>query len=175
MKKISLIFKEASESRIKTALKESDSLFIINYSGLKSPDMSSLRLTLRGSKANLFVAKNSVARRALKDSSLEGIVKLIDGPCGLIFIKDEPVGISKLLCDFAKKNEALKLEGGLLKDRVIEKKDIEALSKLPSKEQLRAQVVVALNSPILRLALVLNQNLRKLVYCLDQIKQKKGS
>ena len=90
MKKIGLIVKEISGNRIKDKLKESGTVFIIKYSGLSSPDISSLRLKLKNSQANLFVAKNSVARRALKEAGMEGLSKKIDGPSGFIFIKDEP-------------------------------------------------------------------------------------
>ncbi|MDD3087378.1 MAG: 50S ribosomal protein L10 [Candidatus Omnitrophica bacterium] len=175
MKKIGLVFKEVSESRIKTTLKDSDAVFIIKYSGVASPDLCSLRQTLKGSKASLFVVKNSVARRALKDSGLEVLVKNIEGPCGMVFIKDEPVAISKSLFEFVKEHEQLKIEGGSLKDKVLEKSDIEAMSKLASKEVLRAQVVMTLNSPISGIVITLNQILAKFVYCIDQIKQKKES
>lgn len=174
MKKLGLIFKENSENRIKSGLKESDSVFIINYSKVSSPDLCNLRQSLRGSNASLFVVKNTVARRALKDSGLEPLIKSIEGPCGLVFSREEPVGVSKVLCDFLKTHEQLKLQGGSLKDKIIDKTVIEALAKLPSKEVLRAQVVMTLNSPILKLVVVLNQTLKKFVYCLDQIKQKKS-
>jgi large subunit ribosomal protein L10 len=175
MKKISLIFKETSENRIKNTLKDSDGVFVIKYSGVSSPDLCSLRQTLRASRASLFVVKNSVARRALKNSGLETLVKNIDGPCGLIFVKDEPVAVSQVLCNFTKEHEKLKLEGGSLNDKIIEGKDIELMSKLPSKDVLRAQVVGALNAPISGLVMTLNQVLVKFVICLDQIKQKKTS
>lgn len=173
MKKIGLLVKEISESRIKEFLEDSSALFIIKYSGLSSPDLSTLRQNLKNSHANLFVVKNSVARRALKNLKLDEIVKYIEGPCGLIFAKDEPVGPSKVLYAFIKDHEQLKLEGGYLKDRVIEKKDIESLARLPSREILRAQVLMTLNAPIAGLVFTLNQVLAKLVYCLDQIKNKK--
>lgn len=175
MKKIGLVFKEVSESRIKTTLKDSDAVFIIKYSGVASPDLCTLRQTLKGSKASLFVVKNSVARRALKDSGLEVLVKNIEGPCGMVFIKEEPVAVSKSLFEFVKEHEQLKIEGGSLKDKVLEKSDIEAMSKLASKEVLRAQVVMTLNSPISGIVITLNQILAKFVYCIDQIKQKKES
>ena len=174
MKKLGLLFKETSENRIKSNLKESNAFFIIKYSGLSSPALCSLRQTLKGSSASLFVVKNSVARRALKDSGLESLIKSVEGPCGLVFVKEEPVSVSKTLCTFIKEHEALKLEGGFLQDRILEKKDIENMSKLPSKEVLRAQVVCALNSPISGLVITLNQVLAKFVICLDQIKQKKS-
>ncbi len=175
MKKIGLVFKEVSENRIKSTLKDSDAVFIIKYSGVASPDLCTLRQTLKGSKASLFVVKNSVARRALKDSGLEVLVKNIEGPCGMVFIKEEPVAVSKSLFEFVKEHEQLKIEGGSLKDKVLERSDIEAMSKLASKEVLRAQVVMTLNSPISGIVITLNQILAKFVYCIDQIKQKKES
>lgn len=175
MKKIGLLFRGIAENRIKNNLKESNSIFIIRYLGLSSPDLTVLRHSLKNAKACLFVTKNNVARRALKDSGLEQIVNRIEGPCGLIFVKDEPVEPSKVLYNFSKEHEQLKLEGGFLKDRILEKKDIEVLAKLPSREVLRAQAVMTLKSPISGLVMVLSQTLRKLVVCLDQIKQKKGN
>ncbi len=175
MKKISEVFKEVSASRIKNNLKSSEGIFVINYLKLSSPDMSALRQSLRDSKARLFVVKNTVARRALKDSGLEAIVNTVEGPCGLVFAKEEPVSISKVLCDFLKTHEQLKLQGGFLQEKVLTKNDIEALAKLPSKDVLRAQVVGALNAPISGFVNVLSQTLKKLVYCLEQIKQTKKS
>lgn len=148
---------------------------MIKYSGISSPDLSTLRQNLKDSRATLFVVKNSVARRALKDAGLEILVKNIEGPCGLVFVKEEPVAVSKALYSFYKEHEALKVEKGYLKDRLLETKDIEAMSKLPSKEILRAQLVMALNSPIVKLVYVLKGSLRKFVYCLEQVKQKKTS
>lgn len=175
MKKYSVIVKEASEGRIKEGIASSGSVFIVTYSKLSSPDMSSLRQTLRGAKAKLFVTKNSIARRALKEAGLENLTNFIHGPCGLIFINDEPVTISKFLCDFTKDHEQLKLEGGILDNRLLETKDIQALAKLPTKDVLRAQVVIGLKSPITGCVMVLKGTLRKFVYCLQQIKDKKGS
>jgi len=173
MKKLGTIVKENSENRIKDALKESEALFIVKYSGVSSPDLCSLRLSLHGANAELFVVKNSTARKALKGPNAETLIKSIEGPCGLIFIKEEPVSASKVIFNFLKEHEQLKLEGGTLKDKILEAKDIEAMSKLASKEVLRAQLVGALNAPISGLVISLNQILSKFVICLDQIKQQK--
>ena len=175
MKKIGLIVKEISENRIKNQLKVSTSFFVIKYSGLSSPDLTALRTHLKASKANLFVVKNSVARRALKAKGLDTIIKNIEGPCGLVFAKDEPVDVSKVLFNFTKDHEKLKLEVGFLNDRLLEKKDIEAMAKLPSLAALHAQVVRTLNSPLTRLVFALNQNLSKFVICLDKIREKKAT
>ena len=174
MKKIGLLIKETSGNRIKDSFKLSKGLIIVKYSGVASPDMSGLRKTLKSSGCDLFVVKNSVARRAFKELGLNELIKSIESPCGLIFFKDEPVDISKILCAFRKDHEKLVLEGGFLQEKLLTSKDIETMSKLPSKDVLRAQVVCALNSPVVKLVVVLNQTLKKFVYCLDQIRQSKS-
>ncbi|MFA4984004.1 MAG: 50S ribosomal protein L10 [Candidatus Omnitrophota bacterium] len=175
MKKLGLLVKEISENRVKGYLKDSNSVFVLKYSGLSSPDMTSLRQVLTGINASLFVVKNSIARRALKERGLEDLIKSVEGPCGFVFAKDEPVGVCKTLCGFAKDHEKLKLEGGFFNERLLDNKEIEAISKLPSKEILRAQAVMTLKSPITNIVMVLGATLKKFVCCLDQIKQKKGS
>jgi len=173
VKKIGLLFKEASENRIRNNLKNANAVFVVGYSGLSSPDLTALRQSLKSQRANLFVVKNSVARRAFISSGLESIVKGIDGPCGLVFVNDEPVEASKVLCNFLKDHERLRLSGGFVKERILDKKDIEELARLPGKDILRAQAVMLLKSPITSLVFVLNNTIKKFVICLDQIRQKK--
>ncbi|MDD5097853.1 MAG: 50S ribosomal protein L10 [Candidatus Omnitrophica bacterium] len=175
MKKIGLLVKETSESRIKNSFKSSKGLIVVKYSGVSSPDMSSLRKTLKGAGANLFVVKNSIARRALKDLGIKDLIPAVETPCAMIFFKDEPVDTSRVLCTFRKDHEKLILEGGFLAEKLLTQKDIEIMSKLPSKDVLRAQVVMTLNSPILKLVLVLNQTLKQFVSCLEQIKKTKST
>lgn len=173
MKKIGLLVKETSGNRIKNYIKESNAILVVKYSGLPSPDISTLRQNLKSSNSMLFVIKNNIAVRALRDSGLDLLIKTIQGPCALVFVKDEVVGACRVLCNFLKYHEKLGLEGGILKDKFLEKKDIESMAKLPSKEVLRLQVVMALNSPISGLVITLNQILAKFVYCLEQIKEKR--
>lgn len=171
MKKLGLLFKESSEKLIKDSLKDSENLFIVNYSKVSSPDLSNLRQVLRNTNARLFMVKNSVARRALNDMGQDA-VKTIEGPCGLVFVKNDPVETCKILFNFLRDHEQFKVESGYLKDRVLGKKDIEVLAKLPPKEMLRAELVAVINSPLSRLTNVLKQNLNTLTYYLEQRKDK---
>lgn len=175
MKKIGLIIKDASEHRIKKTFEGSSAFFVVKYSGLSSPEMTALRKSLKAAKANLFVAKNSVARKAFKSLGLDPVVGSIEGPCGLVFVNEEPVDASKALYAFAKEHEALKLESGCLAQRILNRQDIESLAKLPSKDVLRAMVVMTMNAPVAGIVRTLNGVLSKFVRCLDQIKQKKGA
>jgi large subunit ribosomal protein L10 len=173
MKKIGLYVKEVSESRIKESIKQSGSFLIVKYSGVSSPDMSNLRMALRAVDADMFVVRNTIARRAIKDLGGDSLLAKVDGPCGFIFFKDEPVEASRVLFGFAKDHDKLKLEGGLLRDRILNTSDIEHLAKLPTRDVLRAQVVMTLKSPINNIVGVLKANLRRFVWCMEQIKQKK--
>lgn len=169
MKKIGLLIKEAAQSRIKNTLKESHAVLIMKYSGVSGPDLSTLRKNLKASNATLFVVKNSVAKRALRDSGMELLINSIEDPCGLVFVKEEPIAASRVLCNFLKEREKSELVGGLLKERLLNRQDIESIARLPSIEVLRLEVVMALNSPIAGLVMSLSQILAKFVYCLEQI------
>jgi len=172
MKKLSTIFKEASENRIKKGLKDSEAFFVVKYSKLSGPDLNALRKSLRGIDSELLVVRNNTARRALVGQN-EALLNCVQGPCGFVFSKKEPVEASKVLFNFTKDHVNLILAGGLLKDKLLSSKDIEALAKLPSREVLLSRAVMAIKSPITGLVFVLKGNLRKLVFCLEQIKQKK--
>ncbi len=172
MKKLSTVFKEASENRIKKGFKESEAMFLVKYSKLSGPDLNALRKSLRVIDSEMFVVKNNTAKRALAGQN-EALLSLIQGPCGFVFSKKEPVEASKVLFNFTKDHANLILEGGLLNDKLLNSKDIEALAKLPSREVLLTKAVMAIKSPITGLVFVLKGNLRKLVFCLEQVKQKK--
>lgn len=174
MKKLGVIFKETSEKQIKNRLKDSGSFFVIGYSSISGADLTSLRISLKNIDASLFVVKNSVVKRALKSCGHEAILPKIEGPCAMVFSSEEPVDTTKALYEFNRRNENLKLLCGFMKEKVLEKADIVELAKLPGKEALRAKLVMLLNSPISRLAMALNWNLKKLVICLEQIKNKKS-
>jgi len=173
MKKIGLIVKEVSEQRIKESIKKSGSFLIVKYSGVSSPEMSNLRIALRAVDAEMFVVRNSIARRAVKDFDGEDLLKLIEGPCGFVFVKDEPVAAAKVLYGFAKEHEKLKIEGGLLNDKALNFSDIEKIAKMPGKNELRGRLVMALKSPMFGIVGVLKGNMRKLVFCLAEVKKKK--
>jgi large subunit ribosomal protein L10 len=173
MKKLSVQFKEASENRIKKGLKESEAFFVVKYSKLSGPDLNSLRKSLRGVNSEMLVVRNNTARRALKGLESQSLLDLVQGPCGFVFSKKEPVEASKVLFNFTKDHANLKLEGGLLKDKLMNSKDIESLAKLPSREVLLARTAMAMKSPITGFVFVLKGNLRKLVFCLEQVKNKK--
>lgn len=175
MKKISLIVKEEGAKRIHERFSANRSFFVLKYSGIASPALSTLRQSLRGINAELFVVRNSVARRKLQELVGEDAAAFIAGPSGIVFYRDDPVATAKVIFDFVKGHEKLKVEGGFLQEKIIGSETVEALSRLPGKDQLRAQAIYTLKAPLTKLVMVLKGNLRGLVAVLEQIKNKKSA
>ncbi|MFA5089511.1 MAG: 50S ribosomal protein L10 [Candidatus Omnitrophota bacterium] len=175
MEKLGVLYKKKLHDDVKNNIENSAGFFIIRYPKVSSADLCSLRQALKPAGGRIFVVKNSITRRVLKERGLDELAKSVDQPCGILFIKDDPIIISKALYDFSKGHDQFKFEGGFLDDKVVSSKDIETLSKLPAKEVLRAQAVMAIKSPLSGIVGVLNAALRKFVYCLEQVKNTKGA
>jgi len=174
MKKVSEIFKEISDKQLKENLSLNSGLFFIKYSGISSADFTQLRRNLRSRGAQVFVTKNNFINVALKSINIgKDVSGFVNGPTALVFIKDDPVGPSKVLTEFAKNNENIELKGGYIYDKVIQSKDFKILANIPPKQVLYQQIATALNGPISKLATSLNQILVKLAYALKAVSDKK--
>ena len=173
MIKTGSFFRKTVIEGLRKDIGKSESLFVVQYSGLSSVQMTALRICLKNTKSRLLVAKNALIRRALKDSSIEGLDSFFEGPVALIFGEKDIAATSKALSKFVKENQSLVVRGGFYNQRILSSKDIESICQLPSKETLRAQVVGALQSPLAGLVFTLKGSLNKLVIVLNQIKEKK--
>lgn len=175
MKKVGDIFKQLTDKQLKDNLENNEGLFLFKYTGVASADLTKLRSSLKSVNAKMFVTKNSFINLALKSINKgKEVLDFIDGPTALIFVKDNPVGASKLLTDFVKTHEAAALRGGYLNEKVINPQDFKILANIPSRQVLYQQVAVAINGPVAKLAMSLNQILSKIAYALKAVSEKKG-
>jgi large subunit ribosomal protein L10 len=106
---------------------------------------------MRKEGVNFKVSKNRLVLRALKGTRFEGIGPMLKGPVGLATSKD-PVAAAKVAANFAKDNEKFVILGGAMGDKVLDKGGIEALSKLPSLDEMRASLLRLFQTPATRLA-----------------------
>jgi len=173
MEKLGSRIKQITKKSISNNLEGAEGLFFIRYSGINGLGMNTLRKNLREVKGKLFVPKNSIARKLFDELGKTDAKKFIEGPIALIYIKEDPVKISKVLTDFIKTNEKLIIEGGLLQDKILDKDSIVRLSKLPSREVLIAQVIGGFKSPISSLVFALSGILKKSVIVIQQIQKNK--
>jgi len=173
MEKIGRLLRQVSENEIRKNIKDKDGFLVVSYSGLSGPDANTLRQSLKDNKSRLFVIKNSISKRVFKETGIEGLSEMLQGPCGLVFVQDDFIIIAKLINTFAKEHESFKIAGGVLKDRILNKSDIVSLAKFSNKKTLHTQLVMSMKSPITGLVCSLSNILNKLVFVLEEVKKKK--
>ncbi len=148
-------------------------VIMVRFSGLNVTDANELRKRLREHGAELKVSKNTFFRRAMQGTPAEVLLDYFFGPNAVVFAFEDPVAIAKVLVKFAKDNEAIEIRGGILSGQPIDVAQIEALSELPSREVLIAQLLAVLVAVPTGLVRVLSGIPRKLLYALRAIENQK--
>jgi large subunit ribosomal protein L10 len=152
-----------------------NSAVLVDYQGMDVARSTDLRRRSREAGVEFVVAKNTLTRMAADEAGVEDLSEFLVGPTALAFSED-PVASAKLMAEFADQVESFALKGGLLEGgRVLDEADVVALSKLPGREQLLAQVVGGISSPLTGLVTVLNNTVQGLVVALNQIAEQKQS
>lgn len=136
---------------LQKTLESTESIVVTQNAGLTAAQVSELRVKTRKEGVNFKVSKNRLVLRALKGTRFEGIGPMLKGPVGLATSQDA-VAAAKIIANFAKDNEQLVIVGGALGDKILDKSAVEALSKLPSLDELRGKLVGLLQAPAQRLA-----------------------
>ena len=149
------------------------SVILVDYQGMNVAQSTRLRARSRESGVEFVVAKNTLAQRAANQAGVEGISEFLVGPTALAFSED-PVAGAKLMAEFSDEVGSFEVKGGLLDGgRVMGAQEVAALSRLPGREQLLAQLLGAIQAPIAGLATVLNAPLRNLAIVLNQVAEQK--
>jgi len=152
----------------------SPSTAVFNYSELTANDVNSLRTILIGINSNLKVVKNTLIKRTLKDLGVKEDIELEGQNAVLIPNKNDFVSPLKALFKFIKDNEKGAVSVGILNGSLISQDQVEALSKLPSREELLGQVVSGLASPIRGFMYVANGVQGKFVRTLAAIRDQQS-
>lgn len=146
--------KPEAVEEIVSIYKDSPSVIIAHYHGLTVSEVNSLRESLKSKDAGFKVVKNTLAKIAANKAGLDDIVSLFSGPTAIVYSK-ESVEMAKLVVNFAKSNENLKIVGGIVDKQVLNEHSIKELSKLPSLSELRSKIVGLLQAPATKIAGVL--------------------
>jgi len=120
------------------------------------------------------VAKKSLMEIALKNKKIELDSKKLDGEVAMVFGYEDEIAPSKAVYQFSKENQKAKILGGFLENKFYEMADVIKLAELPSKTQLLGMLLGTLSAPATNLVGVMSGNMRKLVFALSQIKEKKA-
>lgn len=159
-------------NQLQTELKKAKSLIFVDYYGLPVSSIDELRKLLKQKSGRYLVAKKTLLKLALDNIGLKGIdLNKLTGGLGLVLSLEEEATLAKLVVDFSKTHKPLTIQGGIFKSKFVEVETIETLAKLPSHEELLAQLVGTIKAPLSNLVYVLSGNFRNLVYVLSAIKK----
>ncbi|CAM4484015.1 50S ribosomal protein L10 [Paenibacillus tarimensis] len=145
--------KQQSVDEITAKLRESSCTVVADYRGLNVAQVTELRKQLREAGVEFQVLKNTLVRRATANAELTELDAVLTGPTAVAFSKEDAVAPAKILSDFAKKNEALKVKGGVVEGRVFDAAEMKALADLPSREGLLSMLLSVLQAPMRNFAL----------------------
>ena len=129
--------------------------------GMTVEQSTDLRNKMREAGATYKVAKNRLAKLALKDTDYAGIEEYLSGPTALAWSED-PVAAAKAAVDFAKSNDKLEIVGGSMGTQVLDEAGVKALASMPSLDELRGKIVGLVNAPATKVAQVVNAPAAKL-------------
>lgn len=165
--------KEVIVKALAEKLKNSKAVVFSDYKGLKVKDMTVLRRDLRAEGVDLQVLKKTLINIALKDAGIEMDAKALEGQVAVAISSRDEVAAAKIIAKLAKANENLKIVGGILGTKELSVAEVDALAKLPSKEELLSKLVWTLNAPASGFVNVLAGNMRGLVTALQAISEVK--
>lgn len=167
-------YKIDTVSSVKEKLASSKSIVVADYRGLTVSEVTDLRNRLRKEGVELRVIKNRLAKIALKESNMDPMDDHLKGMTAIAFGMKDPVSPAKVLSEYAKGNDKLKLIAGQMDNQVLDAHGINELAQLPSREVLLSRMLGSLTGPIQKLAYGLNQTVAQVVYAVDAVGRTKG-
>lgn len=147
------------------------SVVFADFTGLKVKDLASLKMKLRQGNAEFKVAKKTLMKVAFKEKGIETDPKTLSGEVALVMGYGDEVAPAKMVYEFSKTNQNIKILGGLLENKALAFEQVVALAKLPSKQELYAKLVGTISAPSRNFVGVLQGNIRGLVTVLSKIQK----
>lgn len=141
---------------------------ITDFTGLKSEEEDELRTSAEKVGVDYKVYKNTLIKLALKNAGIDADDSVFTGTRALAFGYEDEVAPSKVVFEFTKSHENVKILGGILDGKLVEAETINTLALIPGRDELYARVVGSVSAPISGFVNVLSGNLRGLVSVLNQ-------
>lgn len=133
------------------------SAVLVDHRGLTVEQDTALRKQLREAGVSYKVYKNTMMNLAFKGTDLEGLSDLLNGPSALAVSKDDATAPARVLYGFAKTADKLEIKGGMVEGKIVDVKELEEVSKIPSREVLLSRLFGSWQSPIASFARVIKQ------------------
>ena len=148
--------KIAKVAEIKELISSSKAGVLVDYSGISVEDDTKLRKGLREAGVRYFVEKNTLLRRALNEVGMESLTEVLSGATAIAVSDGDETAAARILGSYAEEHESFKLKAGYIGSDIYDAEGVMAISKIPSRETLLAQLVGSLQGPMQKLAATLS-------------------
>ena len=155
-------------------LEKAKAIYFTDYIGLDVGSITELRSEFYQNSVEYYVAKNTLLKIAAEKNNIKGLDEFLLGPTAIAISYDEPTSPAKIIKEFAKKFEKPTVKGMLFDGEVLDGSKFNNIADLPSREQLIATLASTLQSPLVKLAIVLNATMSGFVSVLNNLKEKKS-
>ena len=168
--------KEKQVAWLRDQFQDARAMVLMDFQGLTVSEMNALRSEVRARGGSMKVLKNTLVRLAYKGTDIECLGPDLFGPRAAVWTcnDDDVPSLAKSLVEFAKSHPNLGLVKGELQGQVFEAVELEALAKLPSREELLARLLGAMKAPVSAFVGTLAAVPRSFLNALNAIKEKKG-
>jgi large subunit ribosomal protein L10 len=158
--------------QIAAQLQGATAVYAVDYRGLSVTQAAELRSNLRDAGTSFRVVKNTLTLRAAEKAGVDPLKPLVEeGPTALAFVVDgDPASAAKVLDTFARQRQVLELKGGMLAGEFLDVEQLRHLARLPSRDQLNAQLAGVVASPLTMLVRGLGSLLSGIAIALEQVR-----
>lgn len=169
--------KIAKVEELASIMSEAKVIYLADFTGVDVASVTALRDKLREASVQYHVVKNRLVKRAAETAGITGMDEFLTGPTAMALSQEDPVAPAKILQDFIDGGGKLAIKTGFIDGQFLSENQVQALAKLPSREQLLSNVVGGIQAPLYGLAGALNGLLRNLVGVIAAIEkeQREGS
>ena len=167
--------KEAIMAEYTDWLGKSQSVVLVEYTGLKMKDLDAIRAKAREAGGEFHIVKNTLAKLALEKAGYTVPADYADKSTAIGFAFTDAAGFTKALTEATKGLEAVKIKGGFLGAQALSKAEVKSLANLPPLPVIRAQLLGVLQAPASKLARTLAEPGRRLAYVVKGYSEKAAS
>ena len=139
---------------MKNFFNTNDSILVTHYQGLTVNQLDELRAEMRKHGIMFKITKNRITKLALKDTKCKDIANLFSGPTA-VALSNDAISSAKILTQFSKNNQKLKIIGGLMGEEVLKLEDVLKIATLPTLNEARVKIAIILQSPAQKLVSIL--------------------
>jgi large subunit ribosomal protein L10 len=149
--------KQPIVAEISEAIKDAQSVVLVDYRGLTVEQDTALRKQLREAGVTYKVYKNTMMNFAFKGTDFEGLAPYLEGPSAMAISTTDATAPARILAKFAKDAKALEIKAGVVEGLVYDAAGMQTIAQIPSREELISKLLGSLQSPITNFARVMNQ------------------